>query len=133
MSEENTVEVSNPTSVRYTYTNAPDYKVMYVNGVHGGNTATGELRFDFFQEFISPPDEDIHKVDTDGRVLSAESENPPEQVEFIRERKVGIIMTMGFARSLYDWLGDKIGNFDAMQAELVAKISQTEGGDKDDE
>ncbi len=132
MSEETVVEKSNPKSVRYTYVNAPDYKVVYVNGVYGGSTSKGELRFDFFQEFTSLPDEEIRKVREEGKILPPESEGLPEQVEFIRERKIGIIMTIGYARNLHEWLGSKLSDFEQMEAERALIISQSERGDEDE-
>jgi hypothetical protein len=132
MSEEISVKESNLKSVKYTFTNAPDYKVIYVNGVYGGNTTKGELCFDFFREFRPFPDEEIRELDADGRILPQETKDLPEQVEFIRERKIGIVMTVGFARSLYEWLGDKLSDFESMQSEFHQIISQSEGGDEDE-
>jgi len=132
MSEETVVEKSNPKSVRYTYVNAPDYKVVYVNGVYGGSTSKGELRFDFFQEFTSLPDEEIRKVSAEGKILPPESEGIPEEIEFIRESKMGIIITIGFARKLHEWLGSKLSDFEQMEAERALIISQSERGDEDE-
>ncbi len=106
--EEETEEF--PKSVQFTFTEAPDYKVVYINGVYGGLTGQGEIICDFFQEVPLLPNKEVFKLShgKKGKQTEPDPDSPPEQVEVIRKKQVGFIMTLGFAKALRGWLDDKL-------------------------
>ncbi len=110
-----------PKEAKVTYTKSPDYKLVYVNGVYGGITGKGELRFDFFQEFHPYPEEEILEITDDGKLGAPEPEDS-EQFELIREKQIGIVMSMGFAQSLLQWLKDKVETYEKIKTELGGGI-----------
>ena len=126
MADENLIDEeakSLPKEAKVTYTKSPDYKLVYVNGIYGGLTGKGELRFDFFQEFHPYPEEEIVEITDEGKlgkVIPSEDEEGSKQFELIREKQIGIIMSMGVAQSLFEWLKDKI--------EIYEKIKPLGGG-----
>ena len=103
--------------VKFIYTKSPDYKVAYVNGIYGGLTAKGELKFDFFQEFSPFPDEELFEVTPDGRKGEPIQPDLQQEVEVIREKQFGIIMTMSFAKALCGWLDEKLDTYAQIKPE----------------
>ncbi len=125
MADEKLVEKETEESierVKFIYTKSPDYKVAYVNGIYGGLTAKGELKFDFFQEFSPFPDEELFEVTPDGRKGEQIQPDLQQEAEVVREKQFGVIMTVAFAKALRDWLDEKLDTYAQM------KLEQEEGG-----
>jgi hypothetical protein len=98
-----------PETIKFIYTKSPDYKVIYSNGIYGGLTGNLELRFDLFQEFKQFPSEETREINEDGSVgrLISESQDS-QQLEIIREKQIGVIMTITTAKALHKWLEEKL-------------------------
>ena len=112
-----------PRRVQFTFTEAPDYKVVFVNGVYGGLTEKGEIICDFFQEAPLFPNKEVFKISQDGKKgdqIEPDPDSPPEQVERIRTKQFGVIMTVGFAKALRGWLDDKLEAYKSIKAEQEA-------------
>jgi len=118
-------------TMKYIYTKSDDYKIIYANGIYGGITLQGELCFDLFQEYRPGVKEEIHKIEKDGRIgdrINLESEidgQQPDQAVMIRERKIGITMSIDQARSFVQWMTSKINNYELL-------IKQTGGKSQDE-
>ena len=110
---DNTEEL--PETVKFAYTEAPDYKIIYANGVYGGLTGKDELRFDFFQEFRPAPSEEVHEITEEGKPgLLVSEDRDAQQLELIREKQINVVMTISAAKALYKWLEDKLETYDAL-------------------
>ena len=97
-------------NVRISYPASNDYEVIYANGAHGGITPDGtEIKFDLYQEYGQPPEYEtrqIHGVKM-GDIVSKQPATP----DIVRERVVGVIMTLDKAEVLANWMIEKIQRF----------------------
>lgn len=89
-------------NVKFEFRKSPDYRQIYANGAFGGPTAKGEMKFDLFIEYRQGPDAVYHSVTPDG--LGPEVRREPDDLPFIRESQVGIVMTIGEAENFARWL-----------------------------
>jgi len=118
MSDEDKIEKF-PDTVKVVYTEAPDYKVIYANGVYGGVTGREELRFDLFQEYHQFPNEEQRKINEDGTIGDPiPNERDSGQLELIRERQVGIVIPISFAETLHRWLGERIEAYKGIKTKI---------------
>lgn len=97
-------------NVRISYSASNEYRVIYANGAHGGITPSGtEIKFDLYQEYSQPPESEtrqIHGVRM-GDVVAKQPATP----DIVRERVVGVIMTLDRAEVLATWMIEKIQKF----------------------
>lgn len=100
--------------IDFEYTVADDFKVIYSNGAIGGPDTFGQIRFDFYYEYRTLPDKITHEMV--GMKLGDEISRTPKKERYIRERKVGIILTPEKAISIGEWLID--------QANIVARVKE---------
>ncbi len=85
--------------------------VIYANGAFGGLGPQSDFRFDFYQEFASPPDDDIRKLlDAAGKLSETESAVTGE-AKFIRESQVGLILTLDKAEMIAKWMLKRIEEY----------------------
>lgn len=92
--------------VHFQFTKDPEYRVVYANGAFGGPTPRGDIKFDLFIEYGGSPEEVVHSMTPDG--LGPEVERSPEQMPFVRESQIGVIMSLGQAKSFGHWLLSKV-------------------------
>lgn len=111
-----------PETAKVVYKKAPDYKLVYINGVYGGLTGKGELRFDFFQEFHPYPDEETFEITEEGKLGNPLPSDEDSEFELIREKQFGVVMSMSCAQSLYKWLEDKLEAYAQIKAKLGGEI-----------
>jgi hypothetical protein len=90
----------------FTYSKAPDYRVIPANGVHGGITGRGDFKFDLFVESTSVPDSVTHSITPDG--LGPETGREPERPDIVREIQVGVLMQVEQAKSFAHWILERI-------------------------
>ena len=91
----------------------PEYRVIYANGAFGGATPRGDIKFDLFIEYAGSPEEVAHSMTPDG--LGPEVERSPEDMPFVRESQIGVIMSPGQAKSFGHWLLSKISEVEKKQ------------------
>jgi hypothetical protein len=95
-----------PKSIEITYTTDRDYRQTYVNGIVGGMTPRGELRFDLFHEYVEVPNQVTYELT--GRGLGEELSKIPEKSPLVRERKIGLTIPIESAESIALWILDKV-------------------------
>ena len=118
-------EIENlPKEAKITYTKSPDYKFVYANGIYGGLTGKGELRFEFFQEFHPHPDEEIVEITEGGGLGKSEVKSDLTRIELIREKQAGVVMSMNCAQAIYQWLGQKIEAYKTIQAMQGGEVNE---------
>ena len=103
-----------PPEIVFTYQNADNYQIIYVNGAQGGLTGNHEIQFDLYQESRLPPEK--------------QSSDSPE---LVRERKVGIIMSMTTAKAVHQWLGGKLEQYEQISNQSVQQLMEQETDDAD--
>ncbi len=97
--------------IEFDYKRNPEYRVVYVNGAYGGPSPKGEYKIDLFLEQQVAPDRIKHSVNESGK-LGDEIMRLPADRPVCRELQVGVIMTVGEARNLANWILLRIGEFE---------------------
>ena len=101
--------------VAFQYTYADYFRNVYSNGVWGGTNPHGEIVMNFFLEKIQPPEITKHKATESGRLELLSRDPYPDLI--IREFQVGVVLNLSVARSVRDWLSDKI---ESMESAIAA-------------
>jgi len=108
-------EQSESKEIVYTMRRSTDYRLFPVNGVWGGPTPTGEVRCDFIFEAQELPDEIAYMVTPDGLGPEVRRDG---NVRLVREAQVGVVMSIGAAKSIGAWL---IKRAEETEARLAAQ------------
>jgi len=93
----------------FTYIKNGNYGNHYANGVIGGLMPKGELQMDFFIERRVIPQTVTHEISEEGQLGKQIDITSKEGI--IREIECGIIMPIVAAQALYQWLGQRIEEF----------------------
>lgn len=108
-------------NLKFKYVFPEGYCPAYVNTVHGGITARGELEIHFLHD--RPPLPDTSEMTfIEGHPIQREF--VADNVTGLRHVKTGVIMDYDSARRLHKWLTDKIDIFDKMMEK--ARVRQTD-------
>lgn len=101
-------EITPPTKVKFVFRKSDDYQQCFVNGAYGGFTPHGDLVCDFFFEFKEMPTEQEANIYAGSDKLEYIAGETPDAIKFIREVKLGVIMSPQKVIDLRNWLDKKI-------------------------
>lgn len=93
-------------TIRFEFSKAPDYRVVAANGVWGGLTPRGELHLDFMLDSIGIPAAVVHSITAEGGLGPEITRQPPKVVS--RELQFGVLLSLGHAESIANWILDKV-------------------------
>lgn len=93
------------TELKFVYKRSPDYKIEFINGAASNLTPRGEIICDFHFESKDRPIEQIGELTQEG---FAKLDPLPDNLNFTRDVKFGIIMTASFAEDLIEMLKVKV-------------------------
>lgn len=93
--------------VKFVFSTAPGYRVVAANAIWGGLTPRGELKMDFMIDSVLTPDSVTHSVTPEGG-LGPELEREPSQRLLSRELQVGILLSVGHAENIAQWILEKV-------------------------
>lgn len=114
--------------VTISYPASNDYKTLYANGAYGGITPDGtEFKLDLYQEYLQPIDSEIRQVH--GVKMGDVVGRRPATLGIIRERVVGVVMTLDKAEILASWMLNKIEKFKE-ERERIMKAIGDEGNEE---
>jgi hypothetical protein len=97
-----------PTKIRFHYLKSNAFRSIHADGVFGGVTPRLDIAATFFNERLPLPDQTAQKINDDGTIGD---EIPSERIVrdgLVRELEANIIMDVGLAKTLVQWLNDKI-------------------------
>lgn len=100
--------------ISFSFTRAPEFRVVAANGVHGGVTGRGDFRFELFVESPQLPESVTHSITPDG--LGPEIDREPEQADIVRESQVAVVMQIEQARSFAHWILERIKHAENQKA-----------------
>jgi len=103
MAEEEAAE--QPRSVRFVYTQSPDYRIAAANGAYGGLTPQGDYLIEFYCERAQSPIVDEHRILPEGGLgekLQPVGESRAPQME--RFVQFAVLMSPRQAKGLADWI-----------------------------
>ncbi len=101
--------------ITFNYHFDDNYNPEYVNGAYGGIGPKGELIVNFYLERQGIPKSHTHEVKEDGSLDSPIVGNQQKsEFNVIRYINTGIILNLDSAKQIYNWLGQKIDEFENM-------------------
>lgn len=98
----------NPTKVRFFYIKSNHFRVIDMQGAHGGITPRGNIFAALFNERSAIPQATVQRLNSDGLLGPEIVEERTGKEGIVREVEVGIMMDLSAAVSFHQWLGDKI-------------------------
>lgn len=107
-----------PETIRISYLKSSGFRQLHVDGIIGGLTPHGLMHIATFCERPAIPNVTVHKVINSmlGPIDTTEGREGT-----VREIDADLFMTLNTARSLHQWLGEKLTEADAVLTELEAK------------
>jgi hypothetical protein len=111
--------ISIPKSVELHYIKTGSYRSYHVDGVFGGVTPNRKLYIEFFIQRQVTPKVVEHKVNDDGTV--GEEIRRESKKGLVREIEAGIVMDIEIAKSLKEWLDEKIKKVEESTVTTQAK------------
>lgn len=93
-------------TVTFKYAKANDYRVIAANGVYGGPLPSGEIKADFFVEFVETPG--VERFEVKDKRLGALIDRVPSKGTWIRELQIGLLLSRNTAKSIGEWLLEKV-------------------------
>ena len=91
--------------LQISYKESPHYRVVHANGAYGGVSPLGELVMALYSERMQFPGRAVIRFDGNG-VPSPEEFQIDQGV--VREIEVGVMLDLKSAKSLAEWLDQKI-------------------------
>jgi len=110
-----------PDQVRFHYLKSDFFRVLHVDGVHGGISPRGQIQMAVFNERLPIPQQSVYKL-VDGGLGEEISDERIQKEGIIREVEAELLMSVDTARSLVAWLTDKID-----QIEKIGAVRTTDG------
>ena len=97
-----------PTQLLFTYQKSNYFRMVHVDGVHGGIGPTGRyIHMSAFSERRTLPKEHLHLIGADGTLES----EPVQTVDIggvFREVECCLVMDIAVAAVIHNWLGQKL-------------------------
>ena len=114
--------------VKISYPASNDYRIVYANGAYGGITPDGsEIKFDLFQEYSQPPEYEIRQIH--GVRMGDPVAKQPATPEILRERVVGVVISLDKAEVIANWMLEKIEKFRKERDRILEQM----GGEDNDQ
>ena len=93
--------------VAFDYIKSQHFRVVRADGAIGGLTPAGDIHFALYTERHPIPRRLVHQMDEGGLGAVLPNETVSRDA-IVREMDVDIFVNIGVARSLHQWLGEKI-------------------------
>ena len=106
-----------PSQIRFHYIKSNHYRVIHVDGAFGGISTRGLIHVDLFSERNAIPQTMSHQVHPDGRIGEEIAGETVRKEGVVREVEVGATMDLETAKSLIEWLQQKV---DALEAHRLS-------------
>lgn len=100
-------EPEKPRTVKFEYIKSGDYRVIYADGVHGGPTPRGMVQLSFYAERSPIPRKIVHQI-VDNQLGPEVRDQRESRTGIIRQVAATVVMSLDSARSLREWLDEKI-------------------------
>ena len=104
-----------PMEVEFHFVKSEFFRVIHVDGAHGGPTPQGLIHMALYSERTPIPRQIVNHVSADGTVGREVSRDSRNGV--YREVEASAIMSLDVARALHHWLETHIERMDALRAQ----------------
>ncbi len=110
-----------PPAVRFYYLKSSQFRVVHVDGAHGGLTPRGQIQMALFNERQPIPQQTLEKLTPEGGLGDEIKDKRIQKEGLIREVEVEAIMTLESAKSLVTWLQQRIDLLQKLRADTQAR------------
>src|SRR5207247_773121 len=97
-----------PSSIAFHYVKSNYFRVIHVNGAFGGFSPDGDLFLSIYSERPTLPDVTVQTVESTGQLGAEIIEQRKGREGIVRELEAGLAMNVRTARSLVQWLNERI-------------------------
>ena len=112
--------------IAFHFQKTANFRVVWADGVFGGVTPSGHLDMVFYSERYPLPKQLVYELRDDGTLGSEIGEKRVAKDGVVRDAELSVQLSLGTAKSLMKWLGQKIEMAEALQ-------SAAQGSPEDDE
>jgi hypothetical protein len=110
-----------PSSVMFNYIKSNYFRVVHADGAMGGFTPRGQLFFSLYSERAPLPDVTVQAIEG-GQLGKEITEKREGSAGIARELEVGVVMDIAVAKSLRDWLNERIKIFEQLQPDSAVTL-----------
>ena len=104
--------------VAFDYIKSQNFRVVRADGAIGGVTPNGRIHFALYSERPAIPKRRVHELAEDGRIGKMIPEETVSRDSIVREMEVDVFLRINVARTLHEWLGDKIQEWDKLRSHM---------------
>ena len=115
-----------PEQVRFHYLKSNAFRVIHVDGAHGGITPKGQIQMALFNERHPIPQQTVHKLAADGSLGELVPAETVTKEGVVREVEAEAVMTLETAKSLVTWLNKKIEQLDELRRATLREAKKTQ-------
>jgi hypothetical protein len=109
-----------PSTVTLNYIKSNFFRVVHVDGAMGGFTPRGQLFFSLYHERPPLPDVTVQAIEN-GQLGPEIVEQRKGSQGILREIEFGAVMDVAVAKSIVDWLEQRIKIMEQLQSDMLAK------------
>lgn len=110
-------------TLRFFYQKGQHFRVVHVDGAHGGISPSGKyICMSLFNDRRPIPQEQLYPVAQDGSLGTPTETKAKDGI--VREIEICAVMDLNVARSLHQWLGDKVNALEKISRELRSRSEQ---------
>lgn len=110
-----------PSSVTFHWVKSPHFRTIHVNGAFGGFSPNGNLFLSVYSERPVLPDVTVQTIDGSGQLGKEIIEQRKGLQGVVRELEAGLAMDIATAKSLVEWLNERIKIAESYVAEVQSK------------
>jgi hypothetical protein len=100
----------------YDYIKSNYFRVIHVDGIFGGNSPrVGKIQMAIWNERWPIPRQAVYKIEQDGKIGAEIPEERLARNAIVREVEAQLLMDIGTAKAMRDWLGNKIAEFEKIK------------------
>lgn len=99
-----------PSKIDINYIKTSDYRTFHVDGVFGGITPSGKMNLILFTQRGVIPQKVTREISEEGFLGGRVAKEGKTGI--VREIEAGLVMDLDIAKSLRDWIDDKLKTFE---------------------
>lgn len=123
-SSESKIENATPDKICFTYIKSSQFRTAPVDGVHGGLTPHGRIQMAIYSERKPIPQQTVHPI-IDYELGPELGDERITKEGFVRELEINLLMDPSRARSIAQWLLDKVDEWEKIQKRISKSSPQS--------
>lgn len=101
--------------VAFDYIKSSHFRVLRADGAIGGITPSGSIHFALYSERQAIPRRLVHQLEPNGSLGPPIADETVSRDAVVREMEVDVFLSISVARSLHQWLGKQIEEWEQVR------------------